>query len=108
MQNNSIVELSEAEYLGFVSSSNLVVVDWFATWCLPCGRMLKILPNLANQFTGKALFAKVDIDLNESMAETLEITSVPTFIIYKNGEEVERWEGIKTLLEMSRIIQTHV
>lgn len=86
----------------------VTVVDCYAKWCQPCQRMLKILPKFAESYSDKIKFYKLDVDENKELCDNLNVESIPTFIIYKDGIEVYRWDGIKTLLDMSRILSNYV
>ena len=103
-----MIHLTEGNLDGYISNSKPVVVDCYSTWCEPCKRMLKILPNLEAEFGNKVVFIKVDVDENRSLAEAYYVHSIPTFFIFKDGKQVEKWEGIKTLLEMKKIIERYI
>ena len=70
-----------------------VLVDFFATWCGPCRMMSPIIDELAAESDGKYKIFKVDIDENENLAHEFKIRSVPTFIVFDQGDEVERIIG---------------
>lgn len=103
-----MIHLTEGTLEGYIGSSKPTFVDFYASWCQPCQRMMKILPNLENEFEGKVLFIKVDVDENRSLADTYYVKSIPTFFIFKDGKQVEKWDGIKTLLEMKKILERYI
>lgn len=105
--NNIIKELHSNEFYTSISSG-VIVVDCYARWCDPCSRMLKILPKFAESYAGKIKFYKLDVDENKSLCDELHVHSIPTFIVYVDGKEVIRWDGIKTLLEISRILSEYI
>ncbi|HEY9733172.1 MAG TPA: thioredoxin [Drouetiella sp.] len=69
-----------------LKASQPVLVDFYATWCPPCKRMAPVVDDVANQFAGKAKVFKVDVDENPQVSQALGITSIPTFVVFKDGK----------------------
>ena len=86
-------------------SHGLTLVDFHATWCGPCRMLAPILDQIAKEFSGKVTIAKIDIDHAEETAAHFEISSVPTMILFRNGDEVERIEGLRDAAEIREILQ---
>ena len=78
----------------------VILVDFYATWCMPCQMLAPILEEIASE-TQNFDIAKINIDENQELAIENEIEVVPTMLIYKNGQVVERVEG---LLSKSQIL----
>ena len=76
-----------------IKSDIPVVVDFFATWCGPCKMIEPILDQLSDELTEKAKIVKVDVDQFKEMAIEYGVKSVPTLLIFKNGEIVDRIVG---------------
>ncbi len=76
-----------------LKSDKPVMVDFYAQWCGPCKMAAPIIDQLADEFADKALIVKVDVDTNNELAGTYGVMSIPTVIIYKNGQEVDRKVG---------------
>ncbi len=74
-------------------TSNLVVIDFFATWCGPCKMIAPILDKLSDKYKDTATFFKVDVDEVPTAAQDHEVSAMPTIILFKNGEEVKRVVG---------------
>lgn len=69
--------------------NGIVVVDFFATWCGPCKMLAPVFDELNTELDGDAKFLKVDIDKSPELAQQFNVSSVPTILIFKNGEPVE-------------------
>ncbi|MFT4554514.1 MAG: thioredoxin 1 [Chlamydiales bacterium] len=76
-------------------AKGVTLVDFSAEWCAPCRMIVPILEQIAEDFNGKALIAKVDTDEAQKTASGFNITSVPTLILFKDGVEVNRTVGLK-------------
>ena len=89
-------------------SSGVVLVDFHATWCGPCKTLAPVLDKVASEMEGKAVIGKLDIDTEEKTAAQFQITSVPTMILFKNGKEVDRLLGLKSVDSIKEFINSAV
>lgn len=69
-------------------------VDFWAAWCGPCRMIAPAIEGLAKDYEGKARVAKLDVDANQRSAAQYEVLSIPTMIIFKDGQEVDRLVGV--------------
>ena len=76
--------------------TGITVVDFWAEWCMPCRMMGTVLNSVAEETQGKARICKINVDFSKRTAATYKVRSIPTLIIFKNGEETKRIVGIKT------------
>jgi thioredoxin 1 len=88
-------------------AKGLTLVDFYATWCGPCRMIAPIVEQLAEKAAGKANVAKLDIDQAQQVTASLQITSVPTLILFKDGKEVKRVVGVKDLDYLLNLVQSY-
>ena len=88
-----------------INGNTPALVDFFAEWCGPCKSMKPVLEALKQQMGEKVRIIKIDVDKNNSLAQTLDIRSVPTLILYRNGKILWRASGARPLNELREIIE---
>lgn len=85
-------------------SEGVVLVDFYADWCGPCRMLAPIVEELAQEMSGKMIVAKVDTDQSVNVAAEFEVTSIPTLILFKNGQVVKRVVGLKDLDSLRKMV----
>ncbi len=90
-----------------IKSNNPVFVDFFADWCAPCKMMKPILEELKKEIGDSARVVKIDVVQNEELAIKYRILSVPTLMIFKNGEPIWRQSGVMQAEELKEVIQKY-
>lgn len=73
----------------------VTLVDFYADWCGPCRMIAPIMEELADEYAGKAVIAKVDVDNSQNTASKYNVTSIPTVIMFVDGQEVKRVVGVR-------------
>jgi thioredoxin 1 len=88
-------------------SQGLVLVDFWAEWCAPCRMVAPIVEELSNEIP-QVTFGKLNVDENQMVAQKLGITSIPTLILYKNGQPVDRVVGLMPKPQLKNFVNKHM
>lgn len=91
-------------YSNLINSSDLVLVEFFASWCPHCQRMMPVVAEVKADLEGKASVYQFDIDENQALAQEQGVENIPTFILYKSGQEVWRRSGEMPLEELKNAV----
>lgn len=102
------VHLSEDEFDDFVKRYPLVLVDFWASWCGPCMMIAPIIEELAREYAGRVVFAKVDVDRNRRLAMRFGIMSIPTLMLFKDGKPVDMIIGAQPKPMIKQLIDQYL
>jgi thioredoxin len=98
--SSAVPAVTDAEFQSAVlESDQVVLVDFWAEWCAPCRMIAPVVESLANDFGERVKVLKMDIDSNPEIRARLGIMSIPTVIIFKDGQAADRTVGYKTSLK---------
>ncbi len=93
-EKDHLIKLDNSNFDSTINGNKPVLVDFFATWCGPCQMMLPVIHEIAKEEAGKDfIVATLDIDDNAEIAAKYDVMSVPSFIVFKDGEEKSRMLG---------------
>ena len=90
---NKPVEVTDVTFKEMIQNHPLVVVDCWAPWCGPCHMVAPVIEEMAQDYAGKILFGKLNVDENQEVAMEYQIMSIPTLLVFKNGTLVDRIIG---------------
>lgn len=103
------IEITDANFEEVVLKSDKpVLVDFWAAWCGPCRMVGPIVEELATEYEGKAVVGKVDVDANQDFAAKYGVRNIPTVIIFKNGEVVDKQVGVAPKATYAGKIDAHL
>lgn len=95
-------------FLHIINSHKPVLVDFFAEWCEPCKQMSPILKEVKSELKDNIKIIKVNVDKNPIIATRYQIRSIPTMIVFKNGEMQWKGVGLKPAPELKAVLLQHI
>ncbi|HOF20066.1 MAG TPA: thioredoxin [Bacteroidales bacterium] len=102
--HENIIVLSDRNF-DHQTKNRVVLVDFWAEWCVPCRMMAPVLNELAEELNGNAFVGKLNVEQYQALAQKFNIRNIPTMILFRNGQEVKRFIGMKTKDFLIREIQ---
>ena len=103
------IEITDQSFQETVLNSDKpVLVDFWAAWCGPCRMLGPIVEEISHDFEGKAIVGKVDVDNNQQVSMDYGIRNIPTVLIFKNGEVVDKLVGVSPKEVIAQKLQAHL
>ena len=102
------VEITDTNFEDIVTKNDVVLVDFWAEWCGPCRMIAPMIEELANDYDGKAVIGKLDVDNNQESSIKFGVRSIPTLLVFKNGEMVDRHVGAIPKETLSKSIDSNL
>ncbi|MCY4410487.1 MAG: thioredoxin [Caldilineaceae bacterium] len=108
MGENTVV-VTDANFEDEVIQADVpVLVDFWAEWCGPCKMIAPVLDEIATELNGKLTIGKLDVDENQSTAMAFGVMSIPTLMLFKDGQQVETIVGFQQKAQLLGKIQSHL
>lgn len=104
----NILHPGKADFEQMLKGNTLVLVDFWATWCAPCRMLAPVIEQLAEKYNGKVTVAKVDIDEQQELAMDFAVQSIPTVILFKNGQPVGTLVGVRPSAAYEELIDANL
>ena len=98
----------KGKFADIINSETPVLVDFYADWCGPCQTMAPILKEVKSELGDKAKVIKIDTDKNQMLAAQYQIRSIPTLILFQNGEVKWRQSGVIPAGAIAQVVESHL
>ena len=102
------LEITDSNFNDVISKNKTVLVDFWAEWCGPCRMIGPIIEELANEYEGKAIIGKVDVDSNQESSIKYGVRSIPTILTFKDGKIIDRQVGAVPKETLTNIIDSQL
>lgn len=105
----SVIKIDEDNFQTFVlNNKKAVLVDFWASWCMPCRAVAPIVEELADDLAGSVVVAKVNVDECESIAQCYKVMSIPTLMVFRDGQPVEQMIGLRSKQQIFEMVKKHI
>ena len=105
MESGNVVHIgSEEAFDALIGGDIPVLVDFWATWCGPCRMVAPIVGEIADQYAGKAVVAKVDVDELGELAQRYHVMNIPTLMVFKQGQLIDKAIGARPKAVLERML----
>ncbi len=108
IMSSELEHLTDAGFAASIQGEIPILVDFWAAWCAPCRMLTPILEELAGEYEGRLRIAKLNVDEESAAAQQYGIQSIPTLLLFKNGEMVDKVVGVVPKEALSRLLEKHL
>lgn len=102
------MQITDQNAAEILAGDKLVVIDFWATWCGPCQRLTPIIEQLAEEYEGRAIIGKYNVDEGEDLTSQYGIRNIPVVIMVKGGEVVAKKVGVASKADLQKLIEANL
>ncbi|MEK9207500.1 MAG: thioredoxin [Patescibacteria group bacterium] len=104
----AVTELENGKDFDSFTKEGLVLIDFWADWCMPCVIMAPVMEELSKKLRGKIKFGKINVDENHKLAQKFRILSIPNFVLFKNGNVADQFIGSMPKEDFEEKLREHL
>jgi thioredoxin 1 len=102
------IEITDANFEQLIQSDKPVLIDFWAEWCGPCRMVGPVVEELASEYEGRAIVGKLDVDANPQVSSKLGVRSIPTLLVFKNGQLIDKQVGAVPKHVLAQKLEAHL
>jgi thioredoxin 1 len=102
------IEITDANFEQLIQSDKPVLIDFWAEWCGPCRMVGPVVEELATEYEGRAIVGKLDVDANPQVSGKLGVRSIPTLLVFKNGQLIDKQVGAVPKHVLAQKLEAHL
>ena len=100
------IDVNDGNFDDIMKKNNTLIVDCWAPWCGPCRMMSPVVDAVSKELDGKVVFGKLNTDENPHISQRYTIEAIPTLLVFKDGELIDRWVGARTKEDLKKRVQS--